>query len=313
MKEVLVKRFYLVLTFVFVSQIAIAGTLALVPFKGADVTVSFPKGWVVQQDSGVYAAQQDPNQKDAAGILFLYMPNSNNASEDQLLDALSSKVAQDVKIGERAAIKGGVGHYLIADGTADGTKVRVAALAVVANGKAIVSVLVAKPADFDTLGGLTLPSLVMGSLESNTPPPAPAPGAATINLSDLVGKWGNNGASTLSYVDGDGNYSGSSTAFFGEWYTFKADGTYTMSFQGRANNHTIRETGTGKVTFSGDLLIFDGTREGAHSTMKLRLLGFQTAKDGTAVLTLLDAEYPLTEGNIGLYKQAWIRVPEKKE
>lgn len=322
--EVRVKRSYLACALVFVSCIAIAGTPALVPFKGANATVSFPKGWVVQQDSGVYAAQQDPMKKDAAGILFLYTPNSNNATEDQLLDGVASKVAQDVAVGERAAISGGIGHYMIADGVSDGTKVRIAALAVVTNGQAIVSVFVAKTADFDALGGLTLASVVMGSFKPNTTPtpapapaeapaPAPATGAVTIHLSDLVGKWGNNGASTLSYVDADGNYSGSSTAFFGEWYTFKADGSYTMSFQGRANNHTIRETGAGRVTFSGDLLIFEGTREGAPSMMKLRLLGFQTAKDGTAVLTLLDAQYPLTEGNIGLYKEAWIRDPENKK
>ena len=163
-------RLYLVVSVVLVSHLAIAGTPTLVPFKGATATVSFPKGWVVQQENGVFAAQQDPKKKDAAGILFVDIPNANNATEDQLLDTVSAQVAKDLQVVDRQAIKGGTGHYLIADGTANGAKVRIASIAVVINGQAIVSMFVAKTGDFDSLGGLALAMQVLGSLKPDAPP-----------------------------------------------------------------------------------------------------------------------------------------------
>src|SRR5258706_9616600 len=132
-------RFRACLFVVAVTSTAGAGPLKLEPYKGTDLTVSFPKGWKVEQQSGIYIAQQDPTKKDSAGVMFIYMPNANNASEDQLLDAMTSQVAQNIKVTKKAAIPGGAGHYAMADGTADGAKVPVPAIAVVARGQWIVS------------------------------------------------------------------------------------------------------------------------------------------------------------------------------
>ena len=140
-----------------------------------------------------------------------------------------------------------------------------------------------------------------GPAAPDSPPPA---GGATVTIAGLVGTWGVGGGATIT---------GGQSSFFSEWYTVKADGSYTYSFQGRANNHTIRETGAGKLTFAGDLLVFEGTREGTRQHMKLHLIDFQAGKDGSGVLTLLDESYPTTPENIGLYKQAWIREPAKKK
>src|SRR4051812_36592876 len=119
-----------IVALVFVSHIAIAAPPVLAPYKGTDLTVSFPKGWTVAQQDGVYVAQQDPKQKDAAGILFVYIPNPNNQSEEALLTAMTGQVAKDLKIVKKEAVQGGVGHYVIADGSSEGVKVRLAAIAV---------------------------------------------------------------------------------------------------------------------------------------------------------------------------------------
>src|SRR4051812_25780836 len=122
-------KILLVALVVVATHLASAGPPRLEPYKGPTATVSFPKGWVVQQENGVFAAQQDPNRKDAAGILFLFIPNTANATEDQLLDTIVAQISKDVKVTERAVVRGGIGRYLIGDGTSEGIKVRVGGVA----------------------------------------------------------------------------------------------------------------------------------------------------------------------------------------
>ena len=317
------KRFFLVLALVFVSHIATAGTPTLVPFKGATVTVSFPKGWVVQQENGVFAAQQDPKRKDAAGILFLYMPNANNATEDQLLDTLGAQISKDLKPVDRQAVKGGTGHYLVADGTADGVKVRVAAIAVVANGQAIVSMFVSKTTDFDSLGGLALAMQVLGSLKPEAPPaaaPAPAapttttttqaaggklvvnPPARALTLADLAGDWAQDNSVVTSYASSSSSSGGYSAAATSEKWRIDPKGVIytkltatTSSSQGGTYQVNDKSAATIAVSPDGTLTITRKKGDGASPSYVIR--GWAVTPDVT-VLKLNGPYYGTIEDRV---------------
>jgi hypothetical protein len=315
--EVLVNRFFvvLVLMLVLISRVAIAGTPVLAPFKGTDATVSFPKGWMVRQDGGIYVAQQDPKRKDSAGMLFIYMPNSSNATEDQLLDGLTAKVVQDLKVGDRAAINGGVGHYLIADGTSDGTKVRVAALAVVMKGQAIVSVLISKGSDFDALGGILLATQVMASLQPSAPPVAPPtpssngitnpntmtnqqvtnggrltvpPPARPITVADMAGDWSQDDHVMSNYVSASTvSYAGYSAIATSEKWSIDGKGNIASklratSSSSRQGTYQVAENmvGTISITADGDLLIMKNT--GVRKT-HYQIRGWEVRPDITVI------------------------------
>jgi hypothetical protein len=238
----------LVVALALVSHLAVAGTPVLAPYKGANVTVSFPKGWTVADQNGVYVAQQDPKRADAASILFIYSPAVASATEDQLLDAMTGRVASDFKVTKRAPIPGG-GHLMIGDGTVGGIKVRLGAVAIIANGQAIVSVLVAKTSEFDGLGGIGLATQVAGSLQipqAAAPPPQQTPAAPAssgpltvppptrqVTLADMQGQWQHDDHVLKSYVSvSTGGYAGYSVIADTEKWFIDAKGNMTDDYAG---------------------------------------------------------------------------------
>ncbi|HTR51137.1 MAG TPA: hypothetical protein VMJ10_10560 [Kofleriaceae bacterium] len=134
------------------------GDVPLGDYHKDGVVVRVPVHWVVTVDAkqGSVLAQQDPKRKDAAALMLVLQKAGPTASEDALIDAVVSRAVHDAKPVERGPLPGGHGRGLIADGTSDGVAVRIAAIAVVANGVAYLGVLAATPADFDTLGGARL-------------------------------------------------------------------------------------------------------------------------------------------------------------
>ncbi len=313
-------RLSIILALVFVSHVATAGTPTLVAYKGPNASVSFPRGWVIQQENGIYAAQRDPKKKDAAAILFVFSPNTDNATEDQLLDAIASQISTDLKTRERAAIKGGVGHYLIADGTSDGVKVRVAAVAVVANGQTIVSLLAAKPAEFDALGGLGLVVQVLGSLKPDapasarapaTPPPAPppttggqlviAPPARALTLADLAGDWTQDDNVVTSYASSSsssGGYSAAATA--AKWRIDPKGIIYTKltatSSSSSGGTYQINDKSSAALTISADTLTITHKKgDGASPSYVIRGWG---ATGAVTVLKLNGPYYGAIEGRV---------------
>jgi hypothetical protein len=234
------------------GAIASAGPTALAPYTAGKITVSLPKGWKVTADldKGVIAAQQDPAHKDAAAALVVIQP-STTSTEDQLLDLVSSSISKDLKVAKREARTGG-GHVMIADGTTDNIKVRLGVIAIAAGGSAIVCVVVAKPGEFDKLGGIELVSSILMSVKTSTasPPaqtaPAQTPAPATINgklivpplthklsLSELGGEWRHDDGIIQNYVDRvTGSYAGFDALHYTDKWTFDGKGGMVSEFFG---------------------------------------------------------------------------------
>ena len=110
-------------------------------------------------------------------------------------------------------------------------------------------------------------------------------------------------SSSLNYVTASGAYAGSSHVAYAQSYSMKPDGTYTGSFGGISNSMRIRSKEKGTYRLQGDLLIF------SHSdgrTTKRRFLGIDTPPGAKGpIMLLLDPQYPLNSGNIGLYGEKY--------
>jgi hypothetical protein len=300
------------LLLVFVAGVAAAKPLALEPFKSPTYAVSLPKGWTITSPgSGVVAAQQDPKRKDAAAMLLSFAPNTNNVTEDQLLDFVTSSVAKDVKVQKREGFAGG-GHVLVADGVAESVKVRIAAVAVANSTTALFCVLVAKTGDFDGLGGLELVTSVLASIKPDAPvapapaptpapaPPQPAPAAAPSNgrlevpaptrrltVADFAGEWGNDDSVVTTYVStSTGAYAGYQSIATSEKWRIDAKGGMKTHFHGvTAGNggaHATTEDADATLSVSADGA-FEIKRKGQPVTTKYLIRGWLENPDVTIV------------------------------
>ncbi len=234
---------------------AIAGAPQLEPATSGSFTVSLPKGWKVSTQSAgatIFVAQQDPAKADAAALLVSLQLTGNTQTDDQLLDVVAKQVATNVKVVKREAVPGG-GHVLIADGTAGAIKVRIGAVAIASGGSAVMGVLVAKPGDFDALGGIALVTSVMTSIRAQAPAqPAQAPTQAPqpasngrITVADLAGVWDTDEASIKQYAySNGGGYAGATVMSSRKTYTVAANGDYTAKFANYSGG-----TAGGKGTF----------------------------------------------------------------
>jgi hypothetical protein len=267
-----------------VSASAWAKPIDLEPYDAAGkLTVSLPKGWKItaDPDSGVIAAQQDPSRTDAAAVL-LVVQASASATEDQLLDLLSSSVSKDLKAGKRGSLPGGHGRTLLTDGTIDNIKVKIGAVAIVANGSAVVCLLASKTTDFDKLGGMELVTTILGSMKATggTTAAAPAPDTQTydkptldsyghlvvpplgrkITLADFAGEWRQDDSAITSYVSSStGAYAGFSSVATTENWTMDAKGNVFSNFVGTTGGnggaHQIVEKKTGTATLAPNMVL----------------------------------------------------------
>src|SRR5262245_57873514 len=168
------------------ASIARASPIALETYTGTGFSVSVPRGWKVVADEkqGTLVANEDPTRKDAALLMLIARAvGPGQATEDQVLDVAVKQLA-GFTISQRAALPGGRGHALIADGTVEGAAVRAGVVVLVESGRAVVGMLAARSADFDRLGALQLVVDVMASLAIGAAKPAPPP--ARNPLSDAI-------------------------------------------------------------------------------------------------------------------------------
>lgn len=263
---------------------ATAKPLALEPHDLGAIAVQTPVGWTFSADpaKGMAVAQQDPKRKDAAQLLVVVSPNT--ATEDQLLDAITGQVVQGLKVVRRSAGPGGAGKLLVADGVVDHIKVRLGAIAIVANGGAVVGLLIAKVGEFDGLGGTDLVVSVMASLKASASAPpaepaAPAPAAVSdrvmqpqydhygtlivppptraIGVADLAGAWQRNDGVTQSYYStSTGNYAGYSAVAIDEGWIIDGKGGFQEKFKGAvvssSGARSINANNTGNVSIDRD-------------------------------------------------------------
>ena len=118
--------------------------------------------------------------------------------------------------------------------------------------------------------------------------PLAGPLKMSITMADLAGTWSEGGANVISYVHpGTGNYGGTDTTFFSEWYTIKPDGSFTSSFQGRTANHTVREKSSGTIILDGGYIIVKPTGGDRIISTRYQFIAYMVLPNGAAVLTLI--------------------------
>jgi len=231
------------------------------------VSISMPRGWTFTGDEakGMALAQQDPKRKDAAQLIVI--ASSSTATEDQLLDGVTSQIAQDLKVVKRGPGPS-AGKLLVADGVSSGVTVRLGAAAIVANGTAVVGLLVSKPSEFDQLGGTDLVLAVMTSMKA-TATAAPTQGVMqpqyegdrlvvpaltrTLDVSELAGEWSRNDSAGRSVA---GSMSG---VAIGEVWTIEANGKLRDEFRGavvgNGNGRNIHDVSYGTVSIRDGMLV----------------------------------------------------------
>ena len=258
-----------------------AKPLALEAHDVGGVTISTPKGWTFAGDAtkGMAIAQQDPKRKDAAQLLVIVSANAGTATEDQILDQISTQAMAGLKVVKRGAGPGGAGKLLIADGAVDGIAARLGAIALAANGGMVVGVLIAKQTDFAALGGTDLVVSVLGSLRAPAAAPAPATDQVMepqydsygvqlfplptrkMTIADLVGTWEANDGSSKTYVNSSsGTYAGHSSVSTRETWKIDAKGNVTSAYTGVTTGIgggiAHDENRTGKITIDDRNVVF---------------------------------------------------------
>jgi hypothetical protein len=271
-------------------------------FDAGAFSVAMPLGWYVTGDAskGLVLAQQDPKRKDAAQILFL-LATGTTATEDQVIDTIAGQTAQNLTVVQRGPLPSGGGKLLIADGVADGNKVRLGAIAVGTNGALMLGLLVATPGDFDALGGLELVSATMATVKASgsAPPAAPAdPGPAAptggtsapvydhgqlvvppptrpIMRADLVGEWKHDDSSITNYVSAStGQYAGFSSIQYAESWSISPGGEVKWKFHGATASssgaHLVDEDVVGTIAIAVDGTITVTRKSGQNQYYLLR-------------------------------------------
>jgi len=108
----------------------------------------------------------------------------------------------------------------------------------------------------------------------------------SITMADLVGEWSFGAGSVQRYVDSaTGDYAGTNTAFYGESYSIRGDGTFDYHFTGRSSNRTVRETDSGTITLSGGYITVNFKQ---RNTTKYQFVAFMIEANGAAVLSLVE-------------------------
>ncbi len=119
--------------------------------------------------------------------------------------------------------------------------------------------------------------------------PLAGPVKQSITMADLAGDWSDSGgANVVTYVhSGTGSYAGSDATFSTGWYAIKSDGSFTQKFQGRTDNHSVREVSSGTFTLSGEYIIVSYTGGERRTTSKYQFVAYMTLPNGGAVLSLI--------------------------
>ncbi|HET9987286.1 MAG TPA: hypothetical protein VFQ65_02180 [Kofleriaceae bacterium] len=259
-----------------------------------------------------------PHPAISGGLATAFSPDWKTATVNTPTKTVPKPVARKL-----------AGHNLlegVADTTMQGSNVTVEVI-LVELGAQVVPVLVYSQnrAMLKTMQPDTDKMLASLQLAAPAPGPGPAPVPAptqpapatsgprmltTITLADLAGSWSTHDQAVTTYVDGStGAYSGTMATSTQDWFQIKADGSYTRTFQGLANGHVVRETGKGTITLAPDAIVFT---EAGREYRRFHFLQFAIDADGTAHWQLLDAQYPITQPNIGLYAEKWVRAVVKK-
>ncbi len=268
------------------------------------LTYALPAGWKAEMEGPDHARLTHADTKRYC-IISLYESRATAADLDAEFAREWHSVAGPLKDQKPAPVRRKVAGRTVLEVGAPATVAGTAMLqrVVVLDGGAQITTLVIFTADAAaaTAYRKAIDGIIASIRFPTAAPPAPAPTPApvttgrpdrvligtlqsTVTLADLAGTWNHGAGSVTTYVDSSsGDYASTSTAFYGESFVIKANGTFDYKFTGRANNHTVRETDGGNVTLSGGFVTFQF--KGAHGTKKLQLIAFVNQPSGASVLT----------------------------
>jgi hypothetical protein len=130
----------------------------------------------------------------------------------------------------------------------------------------------------------------------------------TISLADLAGEWHAGMASARMFYDRyTGVYAGSSTTAYSARYQVAGNGTFTYEMGGLWNDRPVQDKDAGTVQLGGDLIVF----KGRNHEQKYHFVNFQTAIDGSTVLTLLPGQEDPAKANVTALQTLLVREAKK--
>src|SRR5579864_6012427 len=129
-----------------------------------------------------------------------------------------------------------------------------------------------------------------------------------ITMADLPGEWHAGMANARMFYDRyTGAYAGSSTTAYSARYMIAGNGSFTYEMGGVWNGGQVQDKDTGTVQLGGDLIIFKGHN---HET-KYHFINFQTAIDGSTVMTVLPGQEDPAKTNVTALGQQLVRDGKK--
>lgn len=277
-----------------------------------DVSFAVPEGWSYQasNDGGLMLLKQGQNfwiitiypQRPASG--------DQNANFKSAWRAVVSSVPQFSKslpgydpydISKKSL--GYPGKYY--GGHSDNGQMNIL-LYTLETGKTVIPVVVLKPSNqrLDALQHLV--DAVVGSVR--VAPLKASPIRNTVSLADLAGEWHTGSVFAKMFYDRyTGAYAGSSNTFYSARYQVSSDGSFTYELGGVWNNRPVQDKDTGTVELGGDLIIFKGRK----LEQKYHFINFQTAIDGSTVMTVLAGQEDPAKTNVASLQQQLVREAKK--
>lgn len=190
-------------------------------------------------------------------------------------------------------------------GDSDNRQMRVL-LYTLETGKTVIPVVVLTPSS-QALNALQhIVDAVVGSVR--VAPLKASPIRNTVSLADLAGEWHMGSAFGKMFYDRyTGAYAGSSNTFYSARYQVAGNGSFTYELGGVWNNRPVQDKDTGTVELGGDLIIFKGRK----LEQKYHFINFQTAIDGSTVMTVLAGQEDPAKANITAFQQQLVRDAKK--
>jgi hypothetical protein len=277
-----------------------------------DISFAVPEGWSYQgaADGGMMLLKQGTN----FWIITIYPQRP--ASGDQNADFKSAWRAVVSSVPQFSRSLPGYDPYNISnkavgypgkyyDGNSDNGQMYIR-LFTLETGKSVIPIVVLTP-NRQVLDSMQhIVDAVVGSVR--VAPLKASPIRNTISLADLTGEWHMGSAFSKTYYDRyTGAYAGSSNTFYSSRYQVAGNGAFTYEMGGVWNNRPVQDKDVGTVQLTGDLIVFKG-RNYEH---KYHFVNFQTAIDGSTVLTVLAGQEDPAKTNVAALGQQLVREAKK--
>jgi len=277
-----------------------------------DISFAVLEGWVYQAagDGGLMLLKQDPN----FWIVTVHSPRPTSGDQNADFKSAWRAVVSSVPQFSRSLpgydpysmnnkSVGYPGKYY--DGWSDNGQMYIR-LYTLETGKSVIPVVVLTP-NRQVLDALQhLLEAVAGSVR--VAPLKASPIRNNISMADLVGEWHMGSTLSKTYYDRyTGAYAGSSNSFYSARYQVSGNGSFTYEMGGVWNNSSVQDKDTGTVQLGGDLIVF----KGRNHEQKYHFVNFQTAIDGSTVLTVLPGQEDPAKTNVAALGQQLVREAKK--